>query len=124
MNVEQFQLHQSERLTDHQLGVSGSEKICQSHCKYHVVDNPVVVSSAADETMLLQRKDGKITAGTKSAKGSTPTIASDKLGKAVDAGAHLSNQPLGLIVSGYCVACTHFCIVSHLLSCFSIQFPI
>ncbi|XP_028208179.1 serine/threonine-protein kinase ATG1a-like isoform X3 [Glycine soja] len=57
-------------------------------------DNPVVVSSAADETMLLQRKDGKITAGTKSAKGSTPTIASDKLGKAVDAGAHLSNQPL------------------------------
>ncbi|KAL2575423.1 hypothetical protein AAZV13_16G015000 [Glycine max] len=94
VNVEQFQLHQSERLTDHQLGVSASEKISQSHSKYHVVDNPVVVSSAADETMLLQRKDGKITAGTKSAKGSTPTIASDKLGKAVDAGAHLSNQPL------------------------------
>lgn len=69
MNVEQFQLHQSERLTDHQLGVSGSEKICQSHCKYHVVDNLVVVSSAADETMLLQRKVGKSTTGTKSAKG-------------------------------------------------------
>lgn len=120
MNVEQFQLHQSERLTNHQLGGSTSEKISESHSKY----NPMVVSSAADETMLLQRKDGKITAGTKSAKGSTPTIASDKLGKAVDAGAHLSNQPLGLIVSGYCVACTHFCIVSHLLSCFSIQFPI
>lgn len=122
MNVEQFQLHQSERLTNHQLGGSTSEKISESHSKY----NPMVVSSAADETMLLQRKDGKITAGTTNAKGkgSTPTIASDKLGKAVDAGAHLSNQPLGLIVSGYCVACTHFCIVSHLLSCFSIQFPI
>ncbi|KAH1085436.1 hypothetical protein AAZX31_07G047000 [Glycine max] len=64
MNVEQFQLHQSERLTNHQLGGSTSEKISESHSKY----NPMVVSSAADETMLLQRKDGKITAGTTNAK--------------------------------------------------------
>ncbi|KAG5141875.1 hypothetical protein JHK82_017570 [Glycine max] len=64
MNIEQFQLHQSERLTNHQLGGSTSEKISESHSKY----NPMVVSSAADETMLLQRKDGKITAGTTNAK--------------------------------------------------------
>ncbi|KAL2575428.1 hypothetical protein AAZV13_16G015000 [Glycine max] len=104
VNVEQFQLHQSERLTDHQLGVSASEKISQSHSKYHVVDNPVVVSSAADETMLLQRKDGKITAGTKSAKGSTPTIASDKLGKAVDAVSHLMES----IEKDYVFVNSHF----------------
>ncbi|RDX68682.1 Serine/threonine-protein kinase ATG1a, partial [Mucuna pruriens] len=96
MNVEQSQLHQSERLTVRQLGVSSSKKMSQSHSKYHVesfVDDLVIVSSAVNETMLLPRKDGKITAGTKSVKGSTPTIGCDKLEKAVGASDHLSNQP-------------------------------
>lgn len=95
-NAEQFQSHQSERMAVHQLGGSASEKTSQSHSKGHVesfVNDPGVLSSAVKEKMLLQRKDSKITAGTKSVKTSTPTIASDKLGKAVDAGAHLSNKP-------------------------------
>ncbi|XP_061340892.1 serine/threonine-protein kinase ATG1a [Gastrolobium bilobum] len=94
-NVDQFQLHQSERSMSHQLVSSASEKNSQSHSEYHVessVDDPVVVSSAVNETMLLQMKDCKITAGTKIVKGSTPNIASDKQGKPVDAVAHLSNQ--------------------------------
>ncbi|XP_020216599.1 serine/threonine-protein kinase ATG1a [Cajanus cajan] len=96
MNVEQLQFHLSERVTVHQLGGSASKKMSQSHSKYHVessIDDPAVVSSAVNETMPLQRKDGKITAGTESVKVSTPTIASDNLGKTVDAGAHLPNQP-------------------------------
>ncbi|KAJ1390617.1 Protein kinase domain [Sesbania bispinosa] len=96
MNIEQFQLHQSETSMVHQLVGSASEKMSQSHSEYHVesfVDDPVVGSSAVNETMLLQRKDGKFTAGTKSVRGSTPTIASGKLGKSVDAGTHLPNQP-------------------------------
>lgn len=86
----------------HQLGGSASEKTSQSHSEGHVesfVDDPGVLSSAVKEKMLLQKKDSKITAGTKSVKALTPTIASDKLGKAVDTGAHLSNKPRGLIVS-------------------------
>lgn len=131
MNVEQFQLHQSERSMAHQLVGSASEKISQSHSEYHVesfVDDTVVVSSAVNDTMLLQRKDGNITAGTKSVKGSTPTISSDKLGKSVETHTRLSNQPRGLILQ---ILCTHFPLVS-LLSFFlpnpnprfSIQFPI
>ncbi|KAL2336293.1 hypothetical protein Fmac_010739 [Flemingia macrophylla] len=95
MTVEQLQFHQSERVTARQLGGSASEKLSQSRSNCHVesfVDDPVVGSSAVNETMLLQRRDGKITAGT-GVKVSTPTGASYKLGKAVDAGAHLSNQP-------------------------------
>ncbi|TKY64166.1 Serine/threonine-protein kinase atg1 [Spatholobus suberectus] len=98
VNVEQ-----SERLTVHQLGGSVSEKMSQSHSKYHFVDDPVVVSSVVDETMLLQRKDGKISAGTMSVKGSTPTIASDKLGKAVDTG-HLMES----IEKDYVLVNSHF----------------
>lgn len=72
------------------------EKTSQSHSKYHdksSVDDPVVFTSAVNEMMQLQRKDSKITAGTKCIKVSTPTIASDKLGKAFDVGTHLSNKP-------------------------------
>ncbi|KAK7349364.1 hypothetical protein VNO77_06679 [Canavalia gladiata] len=95
VNVEQFQLHQSERSVVHRLGASASQKISQSHSNYHVesfADDPLVVSSAINETTLLQRKDDKIIAGT-SVEGSNPTIARDKLGKSVDASVHLSNQP-------------------------------
>ncbi|KAK7294573.1 hypothetical protein RJT34_17462 [Clitoria ternatea] len=93
MNVDQFQLHQSERSTVLQLGGCAFEKMSQSHLEYHVAsfeDDPVV-SSAFNETMQLQRKDVKMAAGNKTVKGSTPSI--DELGKSVDAGGHLSNQP-------------------------------
>ncbi|XP_027337710.1 serine/threonine-protein kinase ATG1a isoform X2 [Abrus precatorius] len=116
VNFEQFQLHQSEKSVVHQLGGSASEKVSQTHSDCHIesfLDDPVVVSSAIYGTMLSQRKDGKIIADTKSVKGSIPTISRDKLGKSVDAGAHLSNQPqisrlMKSIERDYVIVDSHF----------------
>ncbi|MCI15224.1 serine/threonine-protein kinase ATG1-like [Trifolium medium] len=89
MNIEQFH--------------SETSMVNQAHFEYHAetfVDDPVVVSSAVNETMLLQKKGGKITADsdTKNAAGLTPTIALDKPGKSIHTDTHLSNQAQGLIL--------------------------
>ncbi|MCI04231.1 serine/threonine kinase family protein, partial [Trifolium medium] len=69
----------------------------QAHFEYHAesfVDDPVVVSSAVNETILLQKKGGEITADgdTKNAADLTPTIALDKLGKSIHTDTHVSKQ--------------------------------
>lgn len=101
MNIEQFHSHQSDSSMVNQLVGSAFEKESQSHSKYHVesfVDDPVAVSSAVNETMLLQRKGGKSTTDTQSAKGLNLTNAHDKPGKSIDVDINLSNQARGLII--------------------------
>ncbi|PNX96424.1 serine/threonine-protein kinase ATG1-like protein, partial [Trifolium pratense] len=107
MDIEQFHSYQSE-----------TSMINQAHFEYHAetfVDDPVVVSSAVNETMLLQKKGGEITADgdTKNAAGLTPTIALDKPGKSIHTDTHLSNQAqvshlMESIEKGYVLINSHF----------------
>jgi len=82
VNIEQFHSHQSESSMVNQL-VGSAFEVSQAHSEHHVesfVDDPVAVSLAVNETMLLQRKGGKSTTDTQSAKGSDPTNAHDEPG--------------------------------------------
>lgn len=95
VNIGQFHSHQPESSMVNQLVGSAFEKVSQSRSEYHVesfVDDPVAVSSAVNETMLLQRKGGKSTTDTQSAKGLNPTNVHDKPGKSIDTDINLSNQ--------------------------------
>lgn len=96
MNIEQFHSHQSESSMVNQL-VGSAFEVSQACSEHHVesfVDDPVAVSSAVNETMFLQRKGGKSTTDTQSAKGSNPTNAHDKPGKSIDT----ANQARGLTI--------------------------
>lgn len=110
-SIEQFHSRQSESSTINQLGGSAFE-VSRAHFE-SFVDHPVVISSAVNETILLQRKAGKITDDTKNGKGSNPSIARDKPGKFIDTGTHLSNQPrvshlMESIEKGYVLINSHF----------------
>lgn len=116
VNIEQFYSHQSESSMVNQLVGSAFEEVSQPHSVHHVesfVDDPVAVSSAVNETMLLQRKGGKITTDTQSAKGLNPTNAHDKPGKSIDTDINLSNQArvshlMESIEKGYVLINPHF----------------
>lgn len=116
VSIEQFHSHQSDSSMVNQLVGSAFEKESQSRSEYHVesfVDDPVAVSSAVNETMLLQRKGGKSTTDTQSAKGLNPTNAHDKPGKSIDVDINLSNQArvshlMESIEKGYVLINPHF----------------
>ncbi|CAJ2663214.1 unnamed protein product [Trifolium pratense] len=79
MDIEQFHSYQSE-----------TSMINQAHFEYHAetfVDDPVVVSSAVNETMLLQKKGGEITAD-----GDTKNAAVSHLMESIEKGYVLINS--------------------------------
>ena len=103
-----------------QLVTSASDKVSQLHSGHQhgesFVDDPVVVSSALNETMLLQRNTSKRTAGTQS------------VGKSGFGGSHLPKEPQGLIHSEYCVLIfallpTHYFSCQSLILNFRFSFP-
>ena len=104
MNVEESSQFQSQTLMVPQFDISASDKMSHLQSGYDdgtSVNNAVVTSPIVSETMLLQRRNGEGTSGTKSVQALASTIACEDLGKFVDSGAHLSNLPIGFMLSIY-----------------------
>ncbi|XP_054780543.1 serine/threonine-protein kinase ATG1a isoform X2 [Prosopis cineraria] len=95
VNVERSSVQPPERSMFQQCGsISTSDKRPHLHSALHLkksVDDPVVISSAVNETVLLQRKHSGNTADTKSVKGIISRITCDKQG--LGNVAQLSDQP-------------------------------
>ncbi|KAK4268958.1 hypothetical protein QN277_022179 [Acacia crassicarpa] len=88
VNVERSSIQPPDRSMVQQYGsISTSDKRSHLHSGHHLersVDDPVVISSAVNETVLLQRKHSGNTADTKSVKGLMSTTTCDKQGIASD----------------------------------------